>query len=249
MRPWLPSMVTALLPALASCATALPPPKPPILEDPYRCGRSDYIGHYLAISPTIARQGTILKLGPKQVRGPGGTYDVPLDCTSDWSLSDPTLATLSEDRATLTIAADARPGATLGIAYTVADKRVEAALAIIGRDQIVLSGTRGQKQVQGCEGSEPVRELVFTSEGGFAVTFLPFETYKDYWGTYKFDPASGAIAMTVRGGNHVPAGLDLEGRASLGGDGSLQLEGVYLGSRPGIGPGAAPAGGCTYSFG
>ena len=248
MRRPLPTILLALLPALASCATA-PPPLPPIPDDPFRCGLSEYIGHYLDVVPAIARQGTTLALSPKQVRGPGGTYDVPLDCTSDWSLSDPALATLSGDRATILIAADARPGATLGIAYTVANKRVEAALAIIGRDQVVLSGTRGQKNVQGCASGEPVRELVFTSEGGFAVTFLPFETYKDYWGRYTFDPASGALVMTVAGGNHVPAGLDLEGRASLGADGSLVLEGIYLGNRQGIGPGALPAGGCTYTFG
>jgi hypothetical protein len=49
--------------------------------------------------------------------------------------------------------------------------------------------------------------------------------------------------MTVEGGNFVPPGLDLEGRAELVG-GGLVLHGMFIGSRQA----APPSGPCTYRF-
>ncbi|TFI56637.1 hypothetical protein E2493_19190 [Sphingomonas parva] len=233
--------------ALLLLLAAAPKP-PPTPEDPLRCGTAPGIAQYLEIAPTIARQGARLAITPKQHRGYMGSYDVPLDCTSDWTLSDRKLAKLSKDRRTLTIRPDAAPGAVLTIAYKVRGQPVRAQVTIVGRDQVVLAGTRGQVETRGCERHAPVRELVFTTEGRFSVTFTPFETYNDYWGGYTFDPATGAIAFTVTGGNYRPPALDLEGRASLDPAGSLVLEGVYLGDRSGS-PAPVPAkDACTYVF-
>ena len=176
-----------------------------------------------------------------------GSYDVPLDCTSGWTLSDRKLAKLSKDRRTLTIAPDAAPGAVLTISYSVRGEPVKAAVTIVGRDQVVLSGTRGQLEARGCGNGGPVRELVLTTEGHFSVTFTPFETYKDYWGRYSFDPATGAIAFTVSGGNRTPRALDLTGKARLDPAGSLVLEGLWLGDSTDSG-GPMDSEACTYVF-
>ena len=240
------SLLLPMMMLLASAQSAPEPPvtPPPPPEDPLRCGRGDYIGHFLEVAPAIARQGTSLTLAPKQLRGHAGTHDVPFDCTSDWSVSDPRHATLSQGRRHLTIAADAPPGATITISYRSADRPVKAVLTIVGRDQLVLAGTRSQ--ISGCRNREPVRELVLTTEGRFSATFMPFETYNDYWGRYSFDPETGRIAFTLEGGNFTPPGLDLEGWARLEGSRSLVVEGVYFGDRGGApSPGSA---GCRYLF-
>jgi hypothetical protein len=88
-----------------------------------------------------------------------------------------------------------------------------------------------------------VGELEFSGENRFSVTFNPFESYRDYWGTYSFDPATKRLTMTVEGGNFVPPGLDLEGTADLGPDG-LVLTDMFLGTRGGF---LAPSR-CTYRF-
>src|SRR5574338_515526 len=76
---------------------------------------------------------------------------------------------------------------------------------------------------------EPINELLFKRDGTFHVTWTPFETYEDYWGTYRWDEASGALDLTIDNGNHVPADVVRSGRATVSGD-VLTFEGVSLGS-------------------
>lgn len=90
-----------------------------------------------------------------------------------------------------------------------------------------------------------VEELEFEPGGRALVTFVPFETYHDYWGRYRFDAATGALAIEVERGKNVPPGLDLEGRARLGPDGELAIEGMYFGAVHGEPAGARN---CTLTF-
>ena len=238
-------MITALLLMLAapeSTPAEVVPPPPSDPEDP--CGRGEWIHHYLEITPTLARQGTTIALWPKQARGPAMPAE-PLDCTSDWQVSDPTLGRIADDLRTLAIAADARPGAELVISYVAGGRPVRRSVRIVGKDEKVLTGIRGQRSIEACQIHAKIGEIEFTENGYFSVTYSPFETYRDYWGTYSFDPATGALAMKVDGGNYRPDGLDLEGTARFEPDGRLVLDGVYLGQPGGI-PGAGP---CRYTFG
>jgi hypothetical protein len=226
------------MPILLLAALAAVPPPP--IED--RCGGAG-VYHYLEISPTSARQGAEITLIPIQVRGPGSERE-PTDCISHWHV-DPALGRLSADRRTLRIAADAKPGAELVISYQAGGSAVTRSMRVVGRDEIVLTGLRGQRAVEGCTMQVPVGELEFREDGTFAVTYRPFETYKDYWGRYLFDPSSGALKMTIEGGNYRPADADLEGRAHFDPAGKLVLEDVFLG-QPGGAP--APGGSCRYTF-
>ncbi|MCA9650723.1 MAG: hypothetical protein KC501_12485 [Myxococcales bacterium] len=85
-----------------------------------------------------------------------------------------------------------------------------------------------------CDGSpafvpDPViGELVFDDTGEFSVTWTPFEVYYDYWGTFTHDPGTGALSLTVTGGNYVPPDVDGEGTATVM-DGQLVLQDVWLG--------------------
>jgi hypothetical protein len=230
-----------------ACVTA--PPPPPTPPDPERCGHGEGAFNYLEIESAPARQGRTLRIAASQRRG-AGTYVLPLDCTKDWSLSDSSLATLSEDRQSLRIADRAKPGATLTITYRVGRnaQSVRRSVPIVAKDAFVLTGRRSQKAVEGCPGLDPIGELEFTADGRFAVTWQPFETYQDYWGTYRLDPGTGALSMTVDGGNNKPGGLDLEGKVRITPGGALVLEDMYLGQPSGRGAFLPEPGACRYTF-
>jgi hypothetical protein len=49
-----------------------------------------------------------------------------------------------------------------------------------------------------------INELIFRDDGTFSVTIIPFEVYKDYWGTYTIDPKKHEIHLTITGGNNTP---------------------------------------------
>lgn len=227
--------------ALAACvpkpeAGSEPPPPDTVCYPP------DAHFALVATDTTIYRQGTVVRIIPKVDISPAGTAELPLRCTSGWSVVGP--ARLGEDRKSLTIAPDAPVGATVTVAFRYADKPVEARFKVVARDEIVLTGRWSQQSLEGCAdpAPEPVRELELRPENGFSVTFTPFETYRDYWGSYAWDADTGRLRLTVVGGNFVPGNLDLEGEAELK-EGRLRLKDVFLGSRDG-----APRSGCTYIF-
>lgn len=232
----------ALLPclALAACvAKSEAEPALPALPDS-QCYPPGAHFAFLSTDTKIYRQGAVVRLTPAVDISPAGTAELPLKCTSGWSVSGP--AALSADRTKVTIAQDAPVGETVTVRFAYLGKPVEAGFRIVARDEIVLTGRRTQQSLEGCTAHEPVRELEFQPENRFSVTFLPFESYRDYWGTYSFDPATKRIRLTVEGGNFVPPNLDLEGEAELTG-GRLRLKDLFLGSRHG-----APQSGCTYVF-
>jgi hypothetical protein len=80
-----------------------------------------------------------------------------------------------------------------------------------------------------CAGAEPVRELVFEPGGHYSVTWLPFETYKDYWGAWRYDARSRVLTLTVDGGNYQPADRVLSGEVSADAH-ALTLGALSLGS-------------------
>lgn len=226
---------------MAACQAAGPPPPPEPPEPPdLACVFPPDRYKFIEFSIPVFRQGAVAGVRPKRDNMPFGYPDIPLRCTSGWSVSGP--ARLSEDRTTLTIAEDAAPGAEIVLRFRLRDEEVTARLTVVARDAVVLTGRWSQTAATGCEGMEPVRELEFGPDR-FSVTFTPFESYKDYWGTYRFDPATGALLLSVEAGNNIPPGLDLEGIARMEG-GHLILERMFLGDRQGRRPNA----GCRYTF-
>lgn len=225
--------------ALAGCALLdqLDPPRSPDLT----C-RPDGRFAFLDTSPDIYRQGAAIALRPMVDVSPAGQDELPAHCARAWTVSGP--ARLSADRRTLTIDPSAPVGAQIEVGFLWRGERVVARLAVVARDAVVLTGRWSQRSAAGCESADPVREFELRPDGSFSVTFQPFETYRDYWGRYRFDPATGRLSLAVEEGNFVPPGLDQEGTAALAG-GRLTLTGFFLGSRNGFAP---PAGGCTYHF-
>lgn len=215
---------------------APPPPPPPDTE----CFPPYYRFGFVATDTTVYRQGAVVRVTPTLDRSPAGTVAVPVRCTTGWSVTGP--ATLSPDRTLLTIAPDAPPGSIVTVGYSHGGAQVEARLKVIARDEIVLTGRYSQSGLEGCSSVPLVGELEFQPENRFSVTYSPFETYRDYWGAYSFDPATKRLRLTVEGGNFVPSNLDLEGEAEMV-EGRLRLKGLFLGSRF-----DAPPSDCTYVF-
>jgi hypothetical protein len=215
------------------------PPAPPPAPDT-TCLQPGYHFAFVGMDTTVYRQGATVKLTPMVDRSPAGTDELPLKCTSRWAVTGP--ATLNPDRKSLTIAPDAPVGAIVLVRFHHSGKPISTQFRVVAKDEIVLTGRYTQRSLEGCHAHEPVRELEFRPENRFSVTFMPFETYQDYWGSYSFDPATKQIRLKVEGGNFVPPSLDLEGEAELV-EGRLTLKGIFLGSRDG-----SPQSGCTYVF-
>ncbi|HEX8262375.1 MAG TPA: hypothetical protein VF547_05825 [Allosphingosinicella sp.] len=215
-----------------------PPPVPPAPD--VSCLQPGHRFAFVGMDTTVFRQGSVVRLTPMVDRSPAGTAELPLRCTSGWAVTGP--AALSADRKSLAIAPDAPVGAVVLVRFFHQGKPVSAQLRVVGKDEIVLTGRYTERSLEGCRAHEPVRELEFRPDSRFSVTFMPFETYRDYWGRYSFDPATKRLRLEVEGGNFVPPHLDLDGGAELV-EGRLRLEGIFLGSRDG-----PPQSGCTYVF-
>lgn len=242
MKPDCLVLISAL--ALAGCGPTMEigrpvPPAPPELPD-MECLQPGSHFTFVATDTTVYRQGAVVKVTPTVDRRPAGTAELPLRCTSAWSVTGP--ATLSADRTSVAIAPDAPPGSMVTVAFRHNGAPVEARFKVVAKDEIVLTGRYSQQGLEGCAPAEPVGELEFRPENRFSVTFTPFETYQDYWGTYSFDPATKQLRLKTEGGNFIPSNLDPEGEADLAG-GRLRLKDIFLGSRDG-----APRSGCTYVF-
>jgi hypothetical protein len=82
--------------------------------------------------------------------------------------------------------------------------------------------------------------LAFEASGDFSATWRPFETRQDFWGTYRFDTASGTLTLIPTDGpvNYKPADLKPAGRAQVDRQ-RLVLRNLWLGTPP---PGLLAAG-------
>lgn len=229
--------------ALLALATAPVQEAPP--PEPDRCNVPPGQGHWLEVERKPARPGATIAITPTigvsflwKPEGEG--------CTTDWQVSHPEMVTVAPDLRSLHVTESAVAGTTVTVSYTAEGKRVSAAIRIVGKDELVITGRRSGAADERCPAAERVGELEFRDNGSFAVTYQPFERYVDYWGTYSFDPATGALEMKTAGGNFIPRDLDLSGTAAFDAEGRLVLSGVHLGSRNGF-PQPPPEG-CTYRF-
>ena len=169
---------------------------------------------------------------------------LPPACRARWSVPPGSHATI-DARGRLQLSRYAQIGDTVVVTADVAGQSVFQHVHVIDPHPNPIAGAwtqDGPAQCTGTPPTEPVRELMIRRDGRFSVTFTPFETYKDYWGTYTYDRSTGAVAMRAAGGNRVPRGIDLAGTARVV-SGRLRLQGVWLGQPQ---PGASRT--CTYVF-
>ena len=111
----------------------------------------------------------------------------------------------------------------------------EKPLATVRPEPTPLAGTWTEVGRIGCGGDgrrlgadDPVRELELRGDGRFSATWHPFETYRDYWGTYRFDAARRRLSLDVVDGNDPPSQRTLESTAEVNAQGELVLRGLLL---------------------
>jgi hypothetical protein len=159
----------------------------------------------------------------------------PIEACTVWSVSGDPGATI-DDTGLLTIAETVEPGTIVTVQANVEDGRriLETMVTVyVPIDSPIVGYWREVEQIS-CASGDPVEavpaieELIFRDTGDFSVTWLPFETYVDYWGTWTHDPRTGALDLAVTGGNYVPEDLDGTGIASVN-DARLFLEEMWLG--------------------
>jgi hypothetical protein len=171
---------------------------------------------------------------------------LPRACTVRWSVPPGSHASIDAG-GRLRLTRYARVGDKLTVTADVAGQQIWQEVQVIDPHPNPIAGTWAQSGPAQCGGAtdaatERVRELAIRRDGRFSATFVPFETYKDYWGTYTYDRASGALVMRTAGGNRVPPGLDLSGTARVV-NGRLTLRGMWLGQ-----PTRGTPRACTYVF-
>jgi hypothetical protein len=216
---------------LSACANppderaALPPPETETAA--VDCAPPSSFGGYLfwMERPAVA-PGASLSLKPWFTTQPGVMLPVPAACLEDVVLSGP--ATLEADGRTVTINADAGPGAAVQVEGKVGEASLSGRILVYVEEAQPLVGRWSQPE-EACamEGAEPVRELIFQPDGTFSLTWTPFEIYRDYWGTYTF--AEGMLTLIPEGGNHVPPDAGFSGAVELG-SGTLNLPTALFGA-------------------
>jgi hypothetical protein len=154
-----------------------------------------------------------------------------------WSVEPSTGAHIDPITGDFQVDKSTPPGSVFEIKANVEDGRRILSLKVYVYTPAThtLGGIWEQRAEIACKTGEvrtakrPIRELEFYADGTFSVTWAPFETYIDYWGTYSYDRKKGKIKFTVEGGNHIPSGIDGEGILKLK-DGDLILKEVWLGA-------------------
>ena len=202
--------------------------------------------------------------GPLQMR-PGeertlavGTYECcyvfePREVDVIWTIS-PVEGVRIDDSGLLSIGEDVPDGTVVSVTANRDPAGPSASVAVhvyAAEAQPLVGIWREQSQIscgtgEGIAPAEPIGELRFDADGTFSVTWHPFEVYRDYWGTYEADPATGDLKLTVESGNiPTPAGFDGTGAFEVTSDGSLVLHDIWLGSPPG---GSMQVDGCGHVF-
>lgn len=180
---------------------------------------------------------------------PGGSIDFRLgvpeccyvlqevDACAVYSVSPSEVASIDAATGLLSVGLDAVDGTVLTVTADVESGRrlVTAEVHVYTPEESPLVGTWSETAQIPCGGGvdiEPeqvIHEIVFFADGHFWVTWMPFELYVDYWGSYEFDLATGALTMSVEGGNYVPSDVDGVGSFSIDA-GVLSLEEMWLGT-------------------
>lgn len=232
----------ALLPACAATPRAAPAPAgvPAVAGEQARCPDSAPPVHFIAWGEVEVAPGAVDTLYVLEVC-PGFGSPRPLESGEGirWSLADGAPASISATGGALSVARSAAHNSTFGVTAVRAGKPITAVVRVVDRRLNPLVGTWTQLAGVPCgsaeerlAGDDVIREVAFRADGTFSVTWLPFESYKDFWGTYTYDPSSGRLRLQPIGGNFVPANLDAEGQAEVDAEGELKLTTMSLGSRP-----------------
>jgi hypothetical protein len=168
-------------------------------------------------------------------------FDEVEACT-EWSV-EPAVHAVIDPAGLLRVNGSAPHGAAFSVVAVIEDGRavLSVPVQVYTRALDPLVGIWRETAQLDCSAGEelaprlPIEELFLDAFGSFSVTWIPFEVYTDYWGTYRYDLGSRTITFEVEGGNYVPDDIDGTGRFRRSNQGDLILEDVWLGTEPPFG--------------
>lgn len=186
----------------------------------------------------MERSPSSLECSTYEVCGFGIRCFVPVPVIATWSVTPADGARIDATTGVLTIDPATPGGSHFTVRAEVEGGRhvVETEVHVFTAESHPLVGYWQEEAQVACgSGAEvipelPVEELVFAVDGTFAVTWTPFESYVDYWGTYVLDLTTGTLDLTVTGGNDIPSDVDGHGRFALDEQGRLHLTELWLGT-------------------
>jgi hypothetical protein len=172
-----------------------------------------------------------------EICGIGFRCFVPIVANATWSVTPTDGARIDPDTGILSIDSTTSSGSVFTVRAEIEGGRhvVETRVKIFTPETNPLIGYWREVAQLTCDtGAEvaptkAIAELIFDPDGSFAVTWVPFESYKDYWGTYTFDLRQGTLELTITGGNTILPDVDGEGRFMVVATG-LVLSVLWLGS-------------------
>jgi hypothetical protein len=173
-----------------------------------------------------------------EVCGTGFRCFVPVAADATWSVTPADGARIDPDTGILSIDASTSSGSVFTVQAEIEGGRhvVATRVKIFTPETNPLIGYWSEVAQLACDSgvevapAKAIAELIFDPDGSFAVTWVPFESYKDYWGTYTFDLAQGTLELTITGGNTIPEDVDGEGRFARDATGALILTDLWLGT-------------------
>ena len=158
---------------------------------------------------------------------------------TEWSVTPTEGVTLNPQSGVLTVDASTPEGSVFTVTADVEDGlrflSIEVRIYDSATNPFVGVWREGSAQLDCDTGGElplvvrRIQELEFRGDNTFSVTWTPFGTYRDYWGTYTYDLEQGTLDLTVDEGNYVPDDVDGSGTFSFDEQGLLTLSGIWLG--------------------
>lgn len=176
-------------------------------------------------------------------------YFAPVEACAIWSVDPTEGASIDPDTGVLAVDATTPSGSVFTVSADVEKGRrvVFTEVHVFTPQDNPLVGTWKEEAQFACGTGEEavpeerIGELGFRADSTFSVTWMPFEVYKDYWGSYAYDLAQGTLDLIVTGGNYVPDDVDGSSLFSFDEQGRLILRDMWLG-RPRDGTGSANCG-------
>jgi hypothetical protein len=218
----------------ATASLQIDPADPAFGAADLRCPMPERGGPILWLDTLEVPPGALIAPSAYWTTRPGNYDRIAPACLSGWAISDGAQAVLHSGLGLVITAPDAPEGAKFEVSARIAgqsrDVTASGSVRVTDPARHPLAGAWAEVQEKSCKGgawrkpAEPIGELVFKADGAFTLVRVPFESYFDYWGTYRHAPESGVLTLKITGGNKIPSARSAKGKARIMPSGELLLD-------------------------
>ena len=157
---------------------------------------------------------------------------------ASWRISPTAGAAIDPQTGLFTVDENTPPGTVYTVTADVQNGRVSPTIDvyIYTLEENPLVGRWQEEKQITCTAQEQIvpdpimEELKFNADGTFTAAWIPFETYRDYVGTYDYDKTTGELRLTIERGGYIPPDIDGAGYALVDENQKLILTDMWLGT-------------------